>query len=122
KLDSPPLLTAVTALFNAVLRVGHWPSRWGVGDVAPIPKAGGDRRSAGDYRGISLLAVLSKVLEAVLNARLMKWLEQQHGLSDAQHGFRPGRSTTDAAFIVHELVGATKESRTAHRRPATVRA
>jgi hypothetical protein len=112
------MLNAVTHLFNAVLRAGHWPSRWAIGAVAPIPKPGGDPTAAGDYRGISLLPVLSKLLESVLNARLTEWYERTHALNDAQHGFRPSRSTIDAAFVLHEMVATTKEAATASRRPA----
>ena len=121
KMKSAALLRAITALCNAVLRTGVWPTRWGTGNVVPIPKAGGDRLKAGDYRGISLLPVISKLLEAVLNARLMAWLEATNGLHDAQHGFRPGRSTLDAAFVLHELVAAAKETATHSRRTAAQR-
>ena len=122
KIGGDDTLRAVTALFNAVLRTGVWPTRWGEGDVVPIPKPGGDKLQANDYRGISLLPVLSKVLEAVLNTRLSQWLEENGALHDAQHGFRPGRSTLDAAFVLHELVAATRETATWSRRTAAQRA
>ena len=122
KIGGDDTLRAVTALFNAVLRTGIWPTRWGEGDVVPIPKPGGDKLQANDYRGISLLPVLSKVLEAVLNTRLSQWLEENGALHDAQHGFRPGRSTLDAAFVLHELVAATRETATRSRRTAAQRA
>jgi hypothetical protein len=122
KIDSADTTRAITAVTNAVLRTRHWPSLWGVGNVVPLPKAGGNRQNATDYRGITLLSVVSKLVESVLNERLMLWLESTGGLHDAQHGFRPGRSTLDAAFILHELVGAAKEAATTARRSAAVRA
>jgi hypothetical protein len=117
KMDTPALTRALTATTNAILRTGHWPAAWGVGHIVPLPKAGGNRQCAADYRGISLLSVASKLVESVLNARLMAWLETTNGLHDAQHGFRPGRSTLDAAFVLHELVAATRETATTSRRP-----
>nr|MDZ8100253.1 reverse transcriptase family protein [Nostoc sp. DedSLP01] len=121
KIGGTDTVRAVTALFNAVLRTGVWPMRWSEGDVVPIPKPGGDTLQANDYRGITLLPVLSKLLEAVLNTRLSRWLEEKGALHDAQHGFRPGRCTLDAAFMLHELVAATRETATRSRRTAAQR-
>ena len=53
---------SVTELFNLSIRTGQLPKDWKVSHVVPIPKRPG-AKSPSDFRPISLLSVLSKVLE-----------------------------------------------------------
>jgi hypothetical protein len=89
-----------------------WPDEWRRGSIIPIIKAGGKRSNPNDYRGISLLPVLSKCFEAILNTRLNTYFESAHALADEQYGFRAGRSTLDAALLLYEAVAQTREQRT----------
>merc|ERR1712113_772236 len=47
------------------------PEEWKVSVISPIHKAG-DTKKPGNYRGISLLCIVSKVYEAVLYKRMIK--------------------------------------------------
>ena len=40
----------------------------------------------------------------VLNQRISKWCEENNTISDAQFGFRKGRSTVDAVFVLHSII------------------
>ena len=53
---------------------------------------------------ITLLSCMSKLFTAILNKRKNKVIEDNNVLSDAQFGFRSGRSTTDAIFILNALI------------------
>ncbi|KAK6735975.1 hypothetical protein RB195_018939 [Necator americanus] len=55
-----------------------------------------------NYRGISLLRVMYKVLERIILDRLIKHCEET--TRDEQAGFRPGRSTIDQVFIVRRVI------------------
>ncbi|KAK6736430.1 hypothetical protein RB195_019236 [Necator americanus] len=55
-----------------------------------------------NYRGISLLRVMYKVLERIILDRLIKHREET--MRDKQAGFRPGRSTIDQVFIVKGVI------------------
>ncbi|KAK6731057.1 hypothetical protein RB195_007491 [Necator americanus] len=57
---------------------------------------------ARNYRGISLLRVMYKVLERIILDRLIKHREET--TRDEQAGFRPGRSTIDQVFIVRRVI------------------
>ena len=46
-----------------------------------------------NYRPISVLPCLSKILERSVHRQLMEYLEKHHLLKDSQFGFRPDRST-----------------------------
>ena len=61
------------------------------------------RRSAGNYRGISLVSHAGKVLLKVVARRLSAYCEAKGLLPEEQCGFRPNRSTTDMMFVVRRL-------------------
>lgn len=65
--------------------------QWKVSLVIPIHKQG-DRANPSDYHPISLLPIISKVLEQHITNKLRSILS----ISDQQWGFIPGRSTTGA--------------------------
>ena len=109
KVAAPQLRDALCALFNRVFDAGVWPSAWASGNIVPLRKAGGKSQCANDYRPICLMSVMGKLMESVLHARLSGYLERTHALHDAQYGFRPERSTVDAAFVLAEVIAAVRE-------------
>lgn len=92
---APPL----THIYQLCLEQGVFPTLLKKAVVIPIHKSG-DKKCISNYRPISLLSGLSKVLEKLINIRLVKYLECNKLLSNNQFGFRPKRSTNQA---VHEL-------------------
>lgn len=91
----PPL----THIFRLCLSQGIFPNCLKKAVVIPIYKSG-DRDSLNNYRPISLLPSMSKILEKIINNRLVSYLEKNNILSSAQFGFRARLSTADA---VHSL-------------------
>ena len=86
---------SVTQLFNLSIKNGRVPRGWKLSTVVPIPKSGRSH-SPDNYRPISLLSVLSKVLEKHIHTLIFNHLKQHYPLSDCQWGFRNGRSTVSA--------------------------
>ena len=73
-------------------------------------KNSGDRSSPSQYRPISLLSIMSKLLESVINKRVTKHLMKNHLLCDEQYGFRSSRSTADVLTVItHRVSGALDE-------------
>ena len=64
-----------------------------------VNKGKGDALECGSYRGIKLLDYVMKVLERVIE----KKVRSKVVINDMQFGFRPGRGTTDAIFIVRQV-------------------
>ena len=60
----------------------------------------GDRKTLGNYRGICLLPMASRIIAGVLATRLRTWSEKPDLIGDTQHGFRANRSTAHAAQII----------------------
>jgi len=63
--------------------------------VIPIYKSK-DKTNMSNYRPISLLPTISKILEKVVHNRLYNFLSVNNILNVNQFGFRPLHSTTDA--------------------------
>ena len=59
------------------------------------------RENAPNYRGISLIIVPGKVYAKNLEKKCHEIVEPQ--LTDAQCGFRPGRSTIDQIFALQQI-------------------
>jgi hypothetical protein len=55
----------LTALFQLSLQQGVFPSEWKVANVVPIPKTG-DTHEVTNYRPVSLLSQVSKVLRRLI--------------------------------------------------------
>jgi hypothetical protein len=79
--------------------LGQFPKCLKKAIVVPIYKAG-NKDQVTNYKPISLLPSISKILEKIVNKRLAKYLEDKSILPKRQFGFRPKVSTADA---VHNL-------------------
>ena len=67
----------------------------------------GDLSSAGNYRGIMMLEVGSKIVAIVLDVRLTPICESLD--HETQCGFRPGRGTADASFTLKQVLRKRRE-------------
>ena len=56
--------------------------------MVPVSKNIAKRSTAKNYRPVSLLSVVSKVFEKLVNNRIVHHLEKCGLFSDFQHGFR----------------------------------
>ena len=100
----------ITHICNAAINTGVFPDAMKIALVHPIYKSG-DRDVVGNYRPISVLPAISKILEKVLNIRLIKFLESKNLISANQFGFRKGLSTVDAvASFVNDVVEGLDKS------------
>ena len=80
------LLEPILHLFTQCLKSGSLPSQWKIHKITPIPK----KREIKNYRPISLLCVLSKVLERIIYNEVIKFIRPK--LSEIQFGFLKNRS------------------------------
>ncbi|KAI8496775.1 hypothetical protein Bbelb_254300 [Branchiostoma belcheri] len=91
RLVADPISVPLTRLYNKSLLLGQVPTEWKKANVTPIHKAG-NRHLTNNYRPISLLSTVSKVLETLVNKRLTAHVNRI--LTDNQSGFRPLDNTT----------------------------
>jgi len=91
-------------LFNKSLETGTFPSVWKKACVTPIFKRKGSSSDPTNYRPISLLPCLSKVLEKLVFNKIYTHLTENNLLSEKQSGYRPGHSThIQLAYLTHQM-------------------
>lgn len=95
-------IVMIMYIFRACFRLSYFPDTWKCAKIVPIPKTGKDRTLACNYRPISLLNSLSKVLEKLILSRLKSHIAAHNLFINEQFGFRTGHSTN------HQLVRVCK--------------
>lgn len=104
--DDPENSRIITDLFNLINEEKKWPREWETGIIHPIYKKGNPNEPK-NYRGITLLPVISKVYTKILSKRLQYWLDDEKKIIKAQAGFRKGYMTMDNLLVLKTLTDKT---------------
>ena len=97
KYTNPVIINSYMKIFNVILKTGIYPKSWKESFTIPIYKSG-DKNEPKNYKGVSLMNCLPKIVNTILNNRLIKIIEDQ--LSNSQFGFRENHRTADSIFFV----------------------
>ncbi|CAB4028882.1 RNA-directed DNA polymerase from mobile element jockey, partial [Paramuricea clavata] len=89
-------------LFNKSLRIGVVPSDWKLANVVPAHKKG-DQEFVEHYRPISLLPLVSKVLERCVFNTIKDHIFCR--INPCQHGFLPGKNCVTQLIEVFDKIG-----------------
>ena len=79
-----------------------------VGALTPVFKKKGSCTEAKNYRGITVLPVISKVLETALRDQIRPYVKQQQ--NSLQRGFTKHSSTMNCILIMEEVIRDRKDS------------
>ena len=90
-------------LFTRSLSEKRVPGPWKDSNITPIYKKGLHSDPL-NYRPISLTSICSKTMERILSDAIRHHLENNNLLSNAQFGFRPGRSVLDQLIISYNYI------------------
>ena len=82
----------LTHIINKSLQSGFFPSEWKIAKITPLFKSG-NSSNIDNYRPISILPALSKILEKAVHRQLVDYLESNSLLYKKQFGYRKGKST-----------------------------
>ena len=105
---APCISNSLCAIFNKCLHLGKLPAAWKVANIIPISKSGLPGEVS-NYRPISLLPIVSKVMERNVYNRLIEHISSQ--LYNLQHGFLKGKSTTSQLLEVLNEIGGMLDNR-----------
>ena len=72
----PELSYILAELLNKCLKESCFPDRWNLSSVVPVFKNVGERSTAKNYCPVSLLSVVSKVFEKLVNNKIVDHLEK----------------------------------------------
>ena len=89
---APIICPSITHLFNLSITTGVFPDAWKRATVTPIFKNRGTAGDPSNYRPVSLLPAMGKVLDRIQSSCLLQHLVQHNLISPHQFGFIPGKS------------------------------
>ncbi|GBL90828.1 putative RNA-directed DNA polymerase from transposon X-element [Araneus ventricosus] len=87
--------TNILRLYNRIWQEQTFPTLWHQAIIIPILKPGKDATNPLNYRPIALTCCLCKLLERLVNRRLVHYLETNNIIHPHQSGFRKSRCTLD---------------------------
>ena len=103
KLIQNEISIPLSHIFNLSFLSGTHPENLRVSITTPIYKKG-SRLTACNYRPISLLSNLNKILEKLMFSRVYKFLEKYKCIYELQFGFRERHSTNHALINITETI------------------
>ena len=103
KYAADELCDPLLLIYNSIFDRGDWPTKWSEGIISPIHKKA-SINDPDNYRKITVMSALGKVLESILNARLA-FRNIALDMDDPyQFGFKENARTTDNIFILQSII------------------
>lgn len=95
KYEGIEIVKGIANLFQKIKSYGTVPKNWKESIIIPIYKKG-PKNNPANYKGITLLNSIQKLMTKILTQKITNKIN----ISEEQQGFRVGRSTTDAIFVL----------------------
>ena len=83
KISAPVIAQSITMILNCSIRTGIFPDAWKAAKVVPIHK-GGSLTQLGNFRPVSVLCSLSKLIERHIHNCFYEYLTSHQLLQEAQ--------------------------------------
>lgn len=97
-------LNQLLDILNKCWREGSFPDGWARAVLLPFLKPGQPPGNVGSYRPVALTSCICKILEKIVNARLVHFMEENKLLNELQYGFRKMRGTEDVLARLEEAI------------------
>ena len=99
-----PLVRCITRLFNIMTKLEYIPKQFKQGLLIPIPKGTKNQSYQDNYRGITLLTVISKMYEKCFMSRVEKWAKDKGVIIDIQGAIKEKCSSIHTGWMVKEVI------------------
>ena len=109
KIALPVVIAPLTFIFNYHIQCGSFPDVWKIARVRPVPKQSSCKNPS-DFRPISILPILSKLLEKHILKNLTCHFNRNGIISKFQSGFRKAHSCETAVQHMYSSWLSARES------------
>lgn len=99
----PIIMPYLTCIINMIIVTGTFPTTWQHALITPIYRVS-NPEDPSNYRSITLLPILSKILEKIVATQSMKHLESNNLLSNKQQWFWISWSTMTALLKIFNRI------------------
>lgn len=104
------VILPIVHIINCSIANGTVPEELKVARIVPIHKKG-DKTDFANYRPISIVGILSKILEKIIKNQLLEYLERDKIIFDGQYGFRKKLGTEDALIDIINFLHNKRDSK-----------
>ena len=112
KIACDELTPHITYVINLSIRKSKFLNKWRIGKVTPLHKGkNSDEMSPKSYRPISLLPIISKLAEKIIQLQIVHHFDQYSMWNLNQHGYRRKRSTTTTMLEIADMLFAAADER-----------
>ena len=94
----------LTKLFNLICKIEYIPQQFKKGVIVPIPKGNKNKSIKDNYRGITLLPVISKIYEKCIIVRVENWARRCKIINEQQGAAQLKCSSIHVAWLVQETI------------------
>ena len=103
------LVDTTTSIINGLFKFGRLSEALKVGVLTPVYKKKGSAVEAKNYRGITILPIVTKVLEVVIRKKMGPLIEANQ--NSLQRGFTRNSSPMNGSLILEEVIREHKDKR-----------
>lgn len=96
RLSAPAIAASLCDLYNFSISACQIPKEWKEAKIIPIPKSANAGVDVEQFRPISILPIVSKVLESLIHSQVYSYIQEAGILNEVQSGFRHGYCAQDA--------------------------
>ena len=104
------LAPTLTSIYNIAISEGIYPDPLKLTKVIELYK-NDDKTDPKNYRPISLLPIIAKLFDTIINTQLMNHLTKHNIISPTQYAFRPNSSTTIALQTILKRIHTDTKQR-----------
>ncbi|KAF7496041.1 Retrovirus-related Pol polyprotein from type-1 retrotransposable element R1 [Sarcoptes scabiei] len=103
---------SLAKIFSKCLNIGYFPKQWKKASLIIFPKANkSDYHLCQNYRPISLLPSIGKLLEKIVQSEIQNFLISNNKINPQQHGFIPNKSTITALHSIKAKILTEKRNK-----------
>ena len=108
RLSAPAIAASLTHIFNLSLYHGSLPSDWKIARITAIYKQKGCKDDPNNYRPISVVSSIAKIMENLVKHQLMSHFANNNLISSSQFAYLNKHSTQTA---VHRVIDECQQYR-----------